>query len=465
MKLHWLLCGIACVALSPFAGVADEISWTFQRTGFINYAQKPQTALAMRSNLNWPVIFSADYNNQLSAYSLFSVPSPYDQPAQGPRTNWHRIGTNLTQGFIPSDEVYLQATSGSPDGFAVSVQTQHQSSNMFNAVVRGTSFGGFQTPLLDIQAAKFDGSGNLVTATNDTPPGLTYGHKVYDIAKSPLGDTGLISQSADFGGAVTFWQKTRLLGDTWLSTPLNNPGESSLFGASLDLAYDSASRPHVVGLNASQEFNSVVAYHFDVVSGGWLSSTLDTASYPGIADVATAANDQGIVGAAWVNDGTLKYALFDGNQPNPQWTVTTVANFLPGGSAIREAQGVGLAFDRLGLPVISFVAEQSNEIWIAYDPPVTAPIAGDFNHDGFVDGDDLDIWKTAFAGATASADADGDGDSDGADFLAWQRNFAPSSGATAANVAVPEPLSLVSSLTAIVAIAVASRRPRHCLQL
>ena len=461
MKFHWLLSSAMCVALAPLTCVADEVSWTFQRTGFVNQTQKPQTALSMRSNLNWPVVFSADYNNQLSAYSLFSAPNPNYQPVQGPKTNWHQIGTNLTQGYFPSNEVYLQATSGSPDGFAVSVQTQHQSSNMFNAVVRGTSFGGFQAPLLDVQAAKFDGSGNLVTATNDTLPGQTDGHKVFDVAKSPVGDLGLISQSSDFGGAVTFWQKTRLLGDVWISTPLNLPGESPLFGASLDLAYDSASRAHVVGLNANQDWNSVVAYHFDIVSGGWLSSTLDTAAFPGIADVAMAANDQGIVGAAWVNDGTLKYAIFDGNQVNPHWTVTTVADATPSDSPLKEAQGVGLAFDRSGLPVISFVAEQDNEIWIAYDPPLVAPVAGDFNHDGSVNAGDLDVWKTAYGTATAAADADGDGDSDGADFLAWQRNFTGDATATANNAAIPEPLALSSAVVAATLLVGSTRKPRR----
>jgi hypothetical protein len=460
MKFHWLLSGVICVAFAPLACVANEISWTFQRTGFVNQMPKPQTALSMRSNLNWPVIFSVE-QDRLNAYSLFSGPNANDQPVQGPRTNWHRIGMNLTQDYIPANEVYLQATSGSPDGFAVSVQTQHQSSNAFNAVVRGTSFGGFQAPLLDVQAAKFDGSGNLVTATNDTLPGQTFGQKVFDVAKSPVGDLGLISQNEDVVGSVTFWQKTRLLGDAWISIPLNLRGESRLFGASLDLAYDAASRAHVVGLDANQDGNSVVAYHFDIVSGGWLSSTLDTATYPAIADVAMAANDQGIVGAAWVNDGTLKYAIFDGNQVNPHWTVTTVADATPTDSPLKEAQGVGLAFDRSGLPVISFVAEHDNQIWIAYDPPLMAPVAGDFNHDGSVNAGDLDVWKTAFGTATAAADADGDGDSDGADFLAWQRNFTGGAAAIANNAAVPEPLALSSAVLAATLLVGSTRKPRR----
>ncbi|WP_428307332.1 hypothetical protein [Lacipirellula sp.] len=467
MKLHQLFGSFVCVLACHVACAAANFSWTFQRTGYVNQREKPQTALSMRSNLSWPVVFSAGYNNQIDAYSLFSVPNLNQQPAGGLRTNWHQIGTNLTQEYLPTDQIYLQAASGSPDGFAVSAQTQYSSSSQFNVAVRGTSMGGFQAPVYDAQAIKFDDAGQPITADNSIVPGLNYGQKVFDVAESPLGDLGVITQSWNNNGddSVTFWQRTRLLGDAWLPAQLNT-GNARLYGASLDLAYDSASRPHVAGITSHWSDNAAVAYHFDIVSGEWLSTTLDTAALgPGIADVALAANDLGVVGAAWVNNGTLKYAIFDGNQINPNWTITTVTNVAPNGSPLKEAQGVGLAFDRQGLPVISFVAEQDHQIWIAYDPPIMAPVAGDFNHDGFVDSDDLDVWRTAFAGATASADADGDGDSDGADFLTWQRNFAPRSNAAAANAAVPEPLSLVSSLTAIVAIAVASRRPSHRLQL
>ena len=45
-------------------------------------------------------------------------------------------------------------------------------------------------------------------------------------------------------------------------------------------------------------------------------------------------------------------------------------------------------------------------------------LAGDFDNNGAVDGNDLAVWKTAF-GSTNGADADGDGDSDGQDYLAW----------------------------------------------
>jgi hypothetical protein len=76
-------------------------------------------------------------------------------------------------------------------------------------------------------------------------------------------------------------------------------------------------------------------------------------------------------------------------------------------------------------------------------------IPGDFDDDGFVDADDLTIWKNnygASTGATSSTgDADFDGDVDGADFLAWQRNFT-----SMAVAAVPEPASVALTTVAMV---------------
>jgi hypothetical protein len=71
---------------------------------------------------------------------------------------------------------------------------------------------------------------------------------------------------------------------------------------------------------------------------------------------------------------------------------------------------------------------------------VTFAYEADFDEDGDVDGDDLDVWTASF-GVNDGADADDDGDSDGADFLAWQQQngsvpVVPSAGA------VPEPGTL-----------------------
>jgi hypothetical protein len=75
------------------------------------------------------------------------------------------------------------------------------------------------------------------------------------------------------------------------------------------------------------------------------------------------------------------------------------------------------------------------------------PLAGDFDHDDNVDGDDLIVWRGDF-GMNGDSDADGDGDSDGNDFLVWQQNL----GATAATpntTSIPEPSCLVLCLGAV----------------
>ena len=72
----------------------------------------------------------------------------------------------------------------------------------------------------------------------------------------------------------------------------------------------------------------------------------------------------------------------------------------------------------------------------------------DFNLDGFVDEDDLEIWETGYgqgAGASlADGDANGDRVTNGLDFLAWQRKYNPEIPELAGAIqTVPEPSSSV----------------------
>ena len=89
-------------------------------------------------------------------------------------------------------------------------------------------------------------------------------------------------------------------------------------------------------------------------------------------------------------------------------------------------------------------------------------LAADFNLDGEVNGEDLEIWQAGYATGTtrAQGDADSDGDVDGRDFLAWQRLAGSSPdlvAQTAAVVNVPEPNSLVLLLAAVSALAFCKR--------
>lgn len=70
---------------------------------------------------------------------------------------------------------------------------------------------------------------------------------------------------------------------------------------------------------------------------------------------------------------------------------------------------------------------------------------GDFNEDSLVDGEDLEIWQSAY-GSSDGGDADGDHDSDGRDFLIWQRNA--TSGLNITTVPEPAAAQLIWGLLA-----------------
>jgi glucose/arabinose dehydrogenase len=88
---------------------------------------------------------------------------------------------------------------------------------------------------------------------------------------------------------------------------------------------------------------------------------------------------------------------------------------------------------------------------------------GDFNADGYVDGEDLAVWRAGFGtsvGADArDGDADADGDVDGNDFLAWQRHVGTDPLAVGGNAqSVPEPAGVGLYLGAGLALSAAAKR-------
>ena len=87
-------------------------------------------------------------------------------------------------------------------------------------------------------------------------------------------------------------------------------------------------------------------------------------------------------------------------------------------------------------------------------------LAGDFDEDGDVDGEDFLAWQRGFGTASGAThmdgDADGDGDVDGEDFLAWQREFG--SGLGSGTSAVPEPAALLLALLIAGGVAGANHR-------
>ncbi|MBX3424495.1 MAG: peroxidase [Pirellulales bacterium] len=89
----------------------------------------------------------------------------------------------------------------------------------------------------------------------------------------------------------------------------------------------------------------------------------------------------------------------------------------------------------------------SDNLFFAQAPAPSAPLAGDFNNDGVVDGADLTAWKAGFAAGTLT----------GSDLLTWQRNVGVGA-ATGAIAAVPEPSAALLAVVAAVAVALRRRR-------
>jgi hypothetical protein len=157
-------------------------------------------------------------------------------------------------------------------------------------------------------------------------------------------------------------------------------------------------------------------------------------------------------------DAVLGEAWFEGDVngvPIGQFTFSRPADalhpfnaFAISQSFLREQQDAwrrGIAF--IDDVTYSVVSDQGidNPNPVRIDETGGGGIAGDFDSDGTVDGDDLTLWKAGFGTPTGAdamdGDADADGDVDGADFLVWQTQLG-ATGATGAISAVPEPNSL-----------------------
>jgi hypothetical protein len=87
---------------------------------------------------------------------------------------------------------------------------------------------------------------------------------------------------------------------------------------------------------------------------------------------------------------------------------------------------------------------------------------GDFNADGYVDGEDLAVWRAGFGTSVGAAARDGDADADGAvdgnDFLAWQRHVGTDPLAVGGNAqSVPEPTAVGLCFCAGLALSAAAR--------
>jgi hypothetical protein len=375
-----LLCGAS--------SQADTLSWSFQKTGFEagmigdSGSSAPDTALAMRDG-TWPIIFAAAPVSNPSSVNALSQ-FPVTNPATG--KPWHQVGTRSAPVPLTQQRYRMRASTSPTGSFGFAIQDVDDTFNR-NFAVAGDSLSGLGPVMNGVSAMDFNESGGLVLGDDSTIP-TVFGKNIVDIATSASGDVGVLvqNQSTQQDGPVTYWQNSPLLGG-WQSTP-NPPPTPNPFGSfsssSLELAFDSAGRPHFAGVVAPGTTTALRAFSWNVISGQWISQDLDISTNGSIDGVALAASDEGMVGAAWVNNGALKYAFRDSTVVSPNWTVTTVTTSLFDPDTqqqfpVHQRQSVGLAFDTNGLPLISFVVGSSpsdTHIWLAYDPPVFVPEPG-----------------------------------------------------------------------------------------
>lgn len=166
-------------------------------------------------------------------------------------------------------------------------------------------------------------------------------------------------------------------------------------------------------------------------------------------------------------DPTLRgmYVFGDGNNGriwmfDPQDPLGTRVELTPN---LPKDQGSGVFLTSFGEDAdgnLYVVYIASGEVYRLVTDTVTP---GDFNADGYVDGDDLAVWRTSVGMATGAdardGDADADGDVDGNDLLAWQRNVGTDPLAVGGGAqGVPEPTGLGLCLSAAVVLGAATRR-------
>ena len=90
------------------------------------------------------------------------------------------------------------------------------------------------------------------------------------------------------------------------------------------------------------------------------------------------------------------------------------------------------------------------------------PIPGDYDHDGIVDTDDYNVWRSGFGSETnLTADGSGNGVVDAADYVICRAHFGQTAGSDSgaiANAAVPEPATLLQIILVAAAASTCRRR-------
>jgi cyclophilin family peptidyl-prolyl cis-trans isomerase len=244
---------------------------------------------------------------------------------------------------------------------------------------------------------------------------------------------------------------------------------------------------------------------FVIQGGGWKydgTTQVEPQNFPQITSQPPVLNEPGISNLR----GTLSYAKVGpptGQQPTPQtinsatheWFFNLANNsgMPPNGLDYQNGSftvfgrvvgnGMNIADAIAALPIYGFQGAWSDAPMRNYTPAqyndfvpvggnnvVSMSISvlnypkGDYNFDGKVDINDLNVWKNSFGSKTAAeADGNGNGVVDDADYTIWRDTFGQISGpGSGAAAAVPEPASVLLFVMAAAMILVSRiRRSRE----
>ena len=300
---------------------------------------------------------------------------------------------------------------------------------------------------LDILKYYYGADIQLRTATT-AGTGIQFGIKTlvdFDNYRDRAGNTfngheGTFGWSPTFSGSTT----ANVAGSTAERSSLES--RSGGFSQLIDITYDEASGTdflvrHVSGAQysdfggSSNVASRVANLQFESIGsvGFWLK-TDDPGLEVSLALDDPTTGDRGIKRAVVADNQWHKYEWFL-DEPS-EWEAWV-------GAGNGQIDGLNVSLDSIQIFGSSDAQLYLDDVF--WDPQgvYVAPLPGDFNTDGSVDGSDLVLWQTGYGTSSGASlmegDADSDGDVDGNDFLVWQRNVTP----TPPLASVPEPTTLL----------------------
>ncbi len=347
----------------PNSGLSDAFLAKYDPSGTLLWTRQTGTAAE-----DWSTGIGLDQagNAYLTGYTGGSLGGP----------NAGLDDAFLAKYDAEGNQVWIRqlGTSAAEDGNSVAVDTAG------SAYLIGWTSGGLAGPnagLVDAFMARYDSSGTLLWTRQIGTTGKDYGYSVaLDNAGNPYfsGYTDGSLFGTTNGNIDVFLAKYDATGTALWTRQIGTAAPDFGYG----LATDSAGNPYICGATQGS-------------LGGATAGGLDAFL------------------AKYSTSGNQLWARHMGTPEAEQWN--GIAVDASGGVFVTGNTGGSLAGAKAG----------KNDIFLAkYAPP---PCPADFNHDGFVTGDDFDSFSLAFINGDNTADFDHNGFVTGDDFDAYVAAF------------------------------------------